>query len=194
MVLDKIQNILDEKRQNKELFSKIKQKDQDAFVKAYDLYIDQIYRFVYFKVGNPEEANDLTSAVFLKTWNYIQTNSVTDFKTLRALIYKIARTSIIDYYRKNSKITTISIEKDFELGTKELADEKDVIKEIEIASEFESVAEKLPELKDEYREVIVLRFINELTISEIAKIINKSKGNVRVLIHRALKALREICE
>jgi len=195
MALDKIKNILDEKRQEKKLFSKIKKKDQDAFIKAYDLYIDQIYRFVYFKISNAEEANDLTSAIFLKTWNYIQNNSVTDFKTLRALIYKIARTSIIDYYRKNSKMTTVAFEKDGEFGQKEFADEKqDVLKKIEIASDFAAVTEKLPELKDEYREVIILRFINELSINEIAQIINKSKGSVRVLIYRALKALREICE
>ena len=53
---------------------------------------------------------------------------------------------------------------------------------------------RLPELKDEYREVIILRFVNELSIKEVADILEKSKGNTRVLIFRALKALKELLE
>ncbi len=193
MDLDRVQNILVGESKEKRLFSKIKKKDKEAFIKAYDLYIDQIYRFIYFKVSNKEEANDLTSVVFLKTWNYIQDNRVGDFKTLRALIYTIARTSVIDYYRKNSYSNKISI--DDEEKRIDIADERqNILKQIEISSDFKIIENKLCELKDEYREIIVLRFINELSVSEIAIIINKPRGNVRVLIHRALKALRELVE
>src|SRR3989344_9681852 len=85
------------------LFSRVKNKDRKAFIEAYDLYADEIFRFVFFKVGSKEEAEDVTFSVFLKTWNHIQNNTVTDSKTLRALIYKIARNAVIDYYRENSK-------------------------------------------------------------------------------------------
>ena len=84
-------------KQDKNIFAKLKKGDKDAFINAYDLYADPIYRFIYFKISNSEEAQDLTSAVFLKAWNYIQENSLKDYKTLKALFYKIARTSIIDY-------------------------------------------------------------------------------------------------
>lgn len=194
MVLDKIKNLLRAETQERKIFSDLKRKDRDAFIMAYDLYVDQIYRFVFFKISDSEEANDLTSAIFLKTWNYIQTNSLTDEKTLRALIYKIARTSIIDYYRKASNQNTISL--DDERGDKiDFKDEKqDVIKKMETASDLENLEKKLGQLKEEYREVLVLRFINELSVKEIADALHKPKGNVRVLIHRALKALKEICE
>mgnify|MGYP001764640601 CR=1 FL=1 len=59
---------------------------------------------------------------------------------------------------------------------------------------MEKVQEKLLELKDEYREAIVLKFINDLSTGEIAEITNKSQGNVRITLHRALKALRELME
>ena len=177
--------------QDKILFSRLKSKDKQAFIKAYDLYIDQIYRFIFFKVGRKEEAEDLTSAVFLKTWNYIKDGNLTNYKTLRALIYKIARNLIIDHYRKVSHEETIAIDNpNIKI---DLADVKqDISRQVELTADFIIIENKLSELKDKYREVIILRFINELSIAEIAEILNKSKGNTRVLVFRALKALREL--
>lgn len=194
MGLDKITKIFGEKRREKKLFAKVKKRDKEAFIEAYDLYVDQIFRFVYFKVGDREEANDLTSAVFLKTWNYIQTNSVEDTKTLRALIYKIARTTIIDHYRKNSNYSKISIDGDDEEKIDIKDESQDIARQAEINSDFNLLEDKMKDLKDEYREVIILKFIDELSIKEISSVIGKPKNNVRVLIHRALKALRELTD
>ena len=175
----------------KQIFSKLKKGDREAFIEAYDLYVDEIYRFVYFKVSDQEEAQDLTSAVFLKAWNYIQENSLKDVKTLRALFYKIARTSVIDHYRKKSNFQNISIDnKDIPINIPD--DKQNVLEKMKISSDVESVQAKLNELKGEYKEVIVLKFINELSIKEISNIVNKSNGNVRILIHRALKVLRDL--
>ncbi|MFH1232562.1 MAG: RNA polymerase sigma factor [Patescibacteria group bacterium] len=179
------------KREEKLLLSKVKNKDRQAFVKAYDLYVDQLYRFIYFKVGNKEEAEDLTSAVFLKTWTYLLESNIINEKTLKALLYKIARNLIIDHYRKNNKHENVSL--DSCIDNKNLIDEKqNLIKQSEIIFDLTVIETRLPELKDEYREIIVLHFINELSIKEIAKILDKSNGNIRVLIHRAVKALKDL--
>ena len=173
------------------LFFRLKSKDKQAFIKVYDLHIDQIYRFVYFKVNNKEQAEDLTSAIFLKTWTYIQEGNLINYKTLKSFIYKVARNAIIDHYRKISCQENITI--DNPDNKIELIDYKqDISKQTELAFDFKIIEAKLLELKDEYREIIVLRFVNELSIAEIADILDKSKSNVRVLTHRALKALREI--
>lgn len=165
-----------------------KDKKREVFINAYDQYIDQIYRFVFFKIGNKEEAQDLTSAIFLKTWNYIKSNKVKQ-KTLKALIYKIARNSIIDYYRSKNSAQEV---KNIEDGI-DLSDEKQNIeRHIEIKLDIALIENNLFKLKDEYREVIILRFTEELSISEIADILDKTKGNTRVLIYRALKSLREL--
>lgn len=200
MGFNKIQKILGKRSQEKKLFSDIKKRDKDAFIQTYDLYVDSIFRFVYFKINDKEEANDLTSIIFLKTWNHIQENTVGDCKTLRALVYKIARTSIIDHYRKTSNFSKVTLDggKESKDGDEEykkidIKDEsQDLARQAEINSDFGLVEKKLRELKDEYREVIVLRFIDELSIKEISSVIGKPKNNVRVLIHRALKALREL--
>jgi len=179
------------KIKEKILYSRIKNKDRQAFVKAYDLYVDQIYRFIYFKVGNKEEAEDLSSAVFLKIWSYLQENNIIDSKTLRPLLYKIARNIIIDHYRKINQSENVSLDKTMEQGG--LIDVKqDIAQRAEVMYDLMVIETKLPELKEEYREVIIMRYINELSIKEIAEILDKSKGNVRALIYRALSTLKEL--
>jgi RNA polymerase sigma-70 factor (ECF subfamily) len=180
-----------QKFKEKNLFSRLKKKDKDAFIEAYDLYVNDIHRFVYFKIGNKEEANDLTSIIFLKTWEYIKNNSLTDSKTLRALLYKVARTSIIDYYRQNQTVSSLDDENH---PIDVIDDSQSVIEQINLNSDLEIIRKKLPELKMEYREVIIMRFINDLEMEEIAEVTGKTKGNVRVLLFRALKALRELIE
>ncbi|MFA4942831.1 MAG: RNA polymerase sigma factor [Patescibacteria group bacterium] len=180
-----------QKFKERNLFSRLKKKDKDAFIEAYDLYVDDIHRFVYFKIGNKEEANDLTSIIFLKTWEYIKNNSLTDSRTLRALLYKVARTSIIDYYRQNQVVSSLDDDKH---PIEVIDDSQSVIEQINLNSDLEIIRKKLPELKMEYREVIIMRFINDLELEEIAEVTGKTKGNVRVLLFRALKALRELIE
>jgi len=180
------------KIEEKLLLYKIKKNDKEAFIKAYDLYVDQLYRFIYFKVGSREEAEDLCSAVFLKTWNYILGNNLKDHKTLKALLYKIARNLIIDHYRKNKNRETISLDGDN--GIQVIDEKQSAAKAMELKTDLLVLETKLPQLKDEYREIIILRFVNELSIKEVAEILDKSKGNTRVLIFRALKALKELLE
>ena len=176
---------------DKILYLRLKQKDKDAFVKAYDSYIDDIYRFIYFKVGSKEDAEDITSQVFLKSWDYIQNNNLLEYKTIKPFFYKVARNIIIDYYRSKSDKENISINN--EENRIDIIDEKiDLNKEVDLKNDIKNLQEAMQELKNEYREVLLLRYINELSVKEIAVILEKNKGNVRVLIYRAIKALKNI--
>src|SRR5437868_3511880 len=79
--------------------------DPEAYAALYDTYVKQIYRFVYFKVSSHEEAEDITSEVFLKAWHYIQEKR--EIKSFSGLLYRMARNCIIDLYRhKSSKPET----------------------------------------------------------------------------------------
>ena len=146
----------------------------------------------FFKVGNSVEAEDITSQVFLKAWEYIQNNSLKDYKTLKALFYRIARNLIIDYYRKKSIRLEVSLENNSSeiLGLKDK--NSDISEKLEIKFDYKKIEVGLLELKDEYREIIVLRYVNELTIKEIAKVLDKKTGNVRVLVYRAVNALKKV--
>lgn len=175
------------------ILNRLKKQDIEAFTETYDLYVDKLYRFVYFKVGEVEMAQDLTSEVFLRTWNYVCENKEVNVKTLPALLYRVARNVVIDHYRANKHNVSIDqVNEDGELKLDIEATGDDPIDKLDIDLTMDKVQTALAQLKDEYREIIVMRYIDELTIEEIADILEKNKGNIRVLAYRALQALKAI--
>lgn len=164
-------------------------KDSDAFAALYDIYVKRIYRFVYFKVNSKEEAEDLTSEVFLKAWNYINENK--ELKSFSGLLYKIARNCIIDLYRaksvKSETILISSLPEGIEPGDKG----REVL-ELNVGLEAQDLIKVIKKLKLEYQEVLTLRYVDELQIEEIAEIMGKGNISVRVTLHRALKKLKSL--
>lgn len=161
-------------------------KDPVAFGELYDLHIEKIYRFVYFKVNNKEESEDITSEVFLKTWNYLIENSNKEVESFTGLIYRIARNLIIDFYRERAKKPECSIE------SVVLIDKNNDYKKVEINYEVEKLLSVIKKMKQEYQEVLLFKYVEDLSTAEIAKILNKSKTGVRVTLHRATKKLQEM--
>lgn len=162
--------------------------DPESYAKLYDAYVEQIYRFVYFKVSSHEEAEDITSEVFLKAWHYVQEGK--EIKSFSGLLYRIARNSIIDLYRRKSSKPESQLDDQIENGF-DPSDKGKWFSELTNKLEAEKVLKALKKLKQEYREVITLKYVDELTIEEIAEIVGKGKINVRVTLHRALKKLQE---
>ena len=167
------------------LFLKVKNQDPEAFGQFYDLYVTRIYRFIFFKVNSISDAQDITSEVFLKLWQCIKDGK--EIKNLNAFTYTIARNSVIDFYRQNNKFEEQI--KDDHVNIPD--EEKDLLKKQIMDSELSDVLKGIDHLKDEYKEVIILKYLDELSISEIAQVLVRSKGAVRVLLYRATKALKE---
>ena len=170
------------------LFRLQTKQDPEAFAELYDLYVKRIYRFVYFKVSGHEETEDIVSEVFLKSWNYIIGNSEKEVKSFSGLLYRIARNAIIDYYRKRA-------------GSPEnLAEDQDVCDEGKWSTEIneridnQQVIIAIRKLKQEYQEVLTLRYVDGLQVDEIAEITGKGNVAVHVTLHRALKKLKEIVD
>lgn len=158
------------------------------FGRLYDQYIDKIYRFIYFKVNSEEISQDLCSETFLRGWLAFRDQDPEDkIENPPAFLYQIARNLVIDFYRKKGQADIISTE-----YTPWIVDPRvDLEKRASQSSEFEQVKKALVNLKDDYQEVIVLRYLDDFPVSEIAKIMKKTEGTVRVTIHRALKALKK---
>jgi RNA polymerase sigma-70 factor, ECF subfamily len=167
-------------------------KDPEAFGMVYDAYVKQIYRFVYFKVSSAEQAEDLTSETFLKAWQYLKEKR--EVPHLQALLYSIARSVVIDHYRRTAcerGDVPVDDERISELA--EAGSEK-FLRDVETKFDMTRVIEKLRGLKDEYRDVVIMKYLDELTTGEIADALGKSASNVRVLLHRATKALSDAIE
>lgn len=163
--------------------------DPEAFAELYDEYVKQIYRFVYFKVSSHEEAEDITSEIFLKAWNYVKEKK--EIKSFSGLLYKIARNCIIDLYRSRStRPENVSIYKE-ELV---IGDNGKLYADLEIKIEAERIIGIIKKLKEEYQEAITLRYVDGLAVEEIAEITGKGNIAVRVTLHRALQKIKQLLE
>ncbi len=170
-------------------------KDPQAYAQLYDTYVTSIYRFVYFKVNNHEDAEDLTADVFLKAWNYITEH--TDVRSFRAVIYRIARNLVIDLYRRRATRNEVTGFPDEEEDHPDdrmahLSDKGSGVRKIETEHDHQQVLDAIAQLKEEYREVVLFRYVDGLSASEVAEILGKSSVDVRVTTHRAMKALRKV--
>ena len=152
------------------------------FSKIYDEHIVGIYRFCYLKVSSQDLAEDLSSEVFLRFWKKL---SVSNIDNYRAFLYGVARNVIADHYRKRH-IPTVSLER----NVLDIAEDSDFADTLAVSSDMEQVRKALAELNDEYQNLVIWRYLDELSISEIAQIEGKSEEGVRVGLHRALKQLR----
>lgn len=168
-------------------------RDAEAFGRLYDQYVTSIYRFVYLKVPTREIAEDVTSETFLRFWQAVL--DAQDILNIRAYLYRIARNLVVDYYRKQestepiSGSVTFSDENTSSHNEGELSDRSKHVRLIEARADLQIVLERIGRLKEDYQDVLKLRLIDGLAFGDIAKIIGKSAGNVRVIYHRALKAL-----
>lgn len=159
--------------------------EASAFGLLYDHYQPQIYRFIMLKTGRREEAEDLTHQVFLHAFQHIK-----NYKDLgypfSSWLYQIAKNQVIDYYR--TRKNNMSLEK---AEANVIADDNPETETSE-KMELEKLRAAVKELKSDYQDVIILRFVEELPTKEVAEIIRKSEGAVKLLQHRALKQLKKI--
>jgi RNA polymerase sigma-70 factor (ECF subfamily) len=154
------------------------------FGKIYDQNINQIYRFVFLKVNSKEKAEDLTAEVFTKGWDNFKKGK--DIRNVRAFLYQIARNLVVDYYREKGRVRTISSDDVLIIDSSQGADKK-----AELDSDFAQVRTALSKIKEDYKDVVIMRYLDQLSVSEISKVMDKSEGSVRVLTHRALNALKK---
>ena len=156
---------------------------EKRFIGAYEEFSDAIFRYCYFKLGDRELSKDFVQDVFLKTWSYLEKGN--DIENFRAFLYRLARNIVIDWYRKNK---TFSLDKLRENGF----DPVDQNAKTEVYAEKEEAINLIKKLGPQEQELITLRYIEELSLQEIASILNKKENNVSVMLHRAIKHLRSL--
>lgn len=158
--------------------------DSGAFAVIFHRYAKKIYRFIFFRIKEKDLADDLTNEVFLRMWEQIRAEKKID--NLQAYLYKITRNLIIDHYRRQRA------EVDIEKAKHLIDDEQDLLADVSLDSEVKDLLSKIEFLRDDYREILLLRYVEDFSIAEIAEILDKSAGAVKVMTHRAIKKLKEI--
>jgi len=161
--------------------------DADAFGKLYMHHLDAIYRYIYFRVENNCDAEDLTEQVFLKAWEALPNYR---YKGLpfKSWLYRIAHNAVIDYQRRKKFTAPMPPTEE----VYQLTEAVNSLETIIAAEEGETLAKAITQLPAAQQDVIILRFIEGLSHDQIASIIQKSSGACRVIQYRALAALEQL--
>jgi RNA polymerase sigma-70 factor (ECF subfamily) len=172
-----------------QLLSQARAGNSHAFGELYELYAPRVFRFLFAHLDNRLDAEDLLAEVFLRAWRSLPAYQERGLP-FAAFLFRIARNLLIDYYRQSGHARgQVSIE-DLNLQDTDLTPGE----KVSAGLERSELREHLAQLRDDYRSVLVLRFLAELSPEETAQVMGRSPGAVRVLQHRALAALRVIME
>lgn len=159
-------------------------RDRDAFGALYDRHVVRVYRHIYYMVGNAAEAEDLSAQAFLQAWEAIHRYQIRGAPFVSWLL-RIAHNLGVSHLRskRDSSELPETLVDHSRHGNPEEVLQRQV--------EADRVRQAIMRLRDEQRQVIMLRFIEDLEYREVAEIVGKSVAAVRVIQHRALNALRK---
>ena len=162
---------------------------EEKFIEFYREYAPKLFKYCYFRVHSKEDAEDLAGKTFTKTWDYLaQGNQI---ENLRAFVYRTAHNAVIDFYKTSKQDREVSLDA-FEDETIDIPDDASFVKDLETKTLVQDVKDQLKHLPDAYREIIILRFINELEIPEIATAMDMTENNTSVKLHRAIEKLKSL--
>jgi len=154
------------------------------FGKIYDCYVGKIYRFISLKVGSSEIAEDLASETFLRGWKAFEKDS-DSIENPQAFLYQVARNLLADFYRDKKNMPSVSAER------VQIEDPRPNMEEkAKLDSDMGVIRQALLTLKDDYQNVVIWHYLDDLPIQEVAKLLGKSEKTTRVTLHRALKSLK----
>lgn len=161
--------------------------DKQAFGSLYEVYLEPIYRYIYYRVGDHAEAEDLTELVFLKAWEQLpRTGKGTAVRNFRAWVYRIAHNLVVDRHRTHKPAVSLDQHNDTQAP---VASPEALAEHMEQSDTLQAA---ILQLEPDLQQVVILRFVNQLSHAETGRILGKKEGHVRVLQYRALQKLREL--
>lgn len=172
---------------SKPLLERAQQYDPEALAELYDQYSPKIYNYIYYRVGDARLAEDLTARVFLNMLEAIRSNRAwrTSFS---GWLYRIAHNTVVDQFRRRGKL------RELPLDERLVSAEEDPAKSAELSLEIDWLEQAIRGLTTDQMEVIILKFIEGMTNSEVAKVMGKTEGAIKSLQYRALASLRKKLE
>ncbi|EKD33531.1 MAG: hypothetical protein ACD_76C00007G0002 [uncultured bacterium] len=179
---------MNKQRQTYLLFRIRMYKDQDAFAQLHKAYYDRVFRFILLKTPTRQDAEDIANDTFVRLWRYITTTPVTEFT---GLVYKISQRTIAAFYRERG---VESVELDENVVQLSLPGASSIEMEVDAGLQKDKLLYLIGKLKDEYKDALFMRYVEQMSVAEIAEALDKRAGGVRVLLHRAKKALHNIIE
>jgi RNA polymerase sigma-70 factor, ECF subfamily len=162
--------------------------DEAAFAQLYDRYAERIYRHVSYRVGRPEDAEDVTQQVFLQAWRALGRYKQTETPFV-AWLMTIAHNAVVSFYRRARSAASLEAE-----GVDPPAPSEAGLAAAEARVDHERVRRAMRQLRPELQQVLAMRFLEDLPSRDVASALGTTEGNVRIMQHRALLALRKLLE
>jgi RNA polymerase sigma-70 factor (ECF subfamily) len=162
------------------------QGDKDSFGQLYERYVDRIFNYVYYRTGNLHDAEDLTARVFQRAMNHIQTYTDRGVP-FSAWLYRIAHNLVANWHRDRSRRQEIPLTDLPVLPAKGDHPEKNLVR----SQEEDSLLRLIRRLPPDRQNLLILKFVENLSNAEIGQIMGRSEGAVKSLYHRTLLALRD---
>jgi RNA polymerase sigma-70 factor (ECF subfamily) len=159
--------------------------DREAFGKLYELHIDRIYNYVYYRVGNSHDAEDLTARVFFRAIQHIH-NYQDQGVPFSAWLYRIARNMLANWYRDNNKRQMISLDS---IGQQHFVDSPEFATELQ--EDRVALLAAILRLPADRQELLILKYVEHLPNAEIGLIMERSEGAIKSLYHRTMLSLRD---
>jgi RNA polymerase sigma-70 factor (ECF subfamily) len=161
--------------------------DANSLQALYERHLVMIYRFIYSKVGNREEAEDLTAQVFLKAVRGLDPSR--DAASAQSWLFQVARTTIADHWRAFYQLPARSLDDLLDAGWEGPLQSSPTSVSSSSGARAQAILARLPQ---RYREVLTYRFLQNFSVKETAARMGLSEANVKVLQFRALKKASEI--
>ena len=156
--------------------------DSQAFARLYDAYVERVSRYIYFRVAEERDMEDLVSQVFLKAWEKLD-HYQPGRSPFIAWLYTIARNLVIDHYR--TKKNTLPLDEAIAMPSDvEMPDDA-----VQLHFDLEAMRDALQALSKDQQQALILKYIAGLPNDSIAKVMNKQEGTVRGLQMRGLQTL-----
>lgn len=181
-------SLRDDPQEIKLLVEKATQRDTDSFGDLYDKYFTRIYSHLYYRVSNVQDAEDMTAQVFLNAWKAMPRYKDTG-RPFVVWLLSIAHNLVVDHYRAKRETTSAD---DIILPADDASNPVAILEANFEKAGLRGAIGKLK--KPDQQLVVVMRYIDGMEYPEIAAVLNKSEGAVRVILHRALLNLRGIME
>ena len=158
--------------------------DRQAFGELYELYVDRIYNYIYYRTGNQHDAEDLTARVFFRAIQHIS-HYQDQGAPFAAWLFSITRNMLANWYRDTGKWKLVPLDN---MLRQKVEDDPEY--STEKGQDREALLAAIRRLPPERQDLLILKFVEQMTNSEIGQMMGRSEGAIKSLYHRTLRSLR----
>jgi RNA polymerase sigma-70 factor (ECF subfamily) len=169
------------------LVQRAQQGDEQAITGLYRCHVDVVYRYIWARVRDESVAEDLTSQVFLNSLEGLSTYRHTG-KPFLAWLYRIAYARVVDYWRQHERRVEVPLDEALP------ATDPRPGALLEVEADWVTAMDLVAQLTDDQQEVLMLRFIGEMSLAQVAETLGKTVGATKAIQHRALASLARMLQ